>query len=411
MARPVWSGVITFGLVTVPVRMYAATEDHTTHFHQLQRGTNDRVRNKRVNERTGKSVDYDDIVKGYEIADGEYVTVEREELEEIAPGKSQVIDVSGFVEADQVDPVYYVRSYYLSPSDEQYRKPYELLRAGLESSEKTGIATFVMHSKEYLVALRAGEDVLALHTLHWADEVRDPEEELPDLPGRQRSDSKELKTARQLIDSMSTTFRPEDYSDSYEDRVRALVEAKAEGKELTPEEGPPEATNVVDLSEALNRSIERARSGKGGGKGRKPSPERRKPASERRKRPPKGRESTSKSRDGTTKSRDGTSKSRDSASKSAKGRARGQGNASKSRDSTAQGRDSTARSRAGSARSREGSAHKDSRRTPPLRELSKDELYRRAGDEGVKGRSKMTRGQLLEALEAQAGSGSSGKAA
>ncbi|RCG21415.1 Ku protein [Streptomyces diacarni] len=360
MARPVWSGVITFGLVTVPVRMYAATEDHTTHFHQLQRGTNDRVRNKRVNERTGKSVGFDDIVKGYEIADGEYVTVEREELEEIAPGKSQVIDVSGFVEADEVDPVYYVRSYYLSPGDEKYRKPYELLRAALESSAKTGIATFVMHSKEYLVALRAGENVLALHTLHWADEVRDPEEELSGLPGRQRSDSKELKTARQLIDSMSTAFHPEDYSDSYEARVRALVEAKAGGEELTPEEGPPEATNVVDLSEALNRSIERARSGKGGGGGRKTGSGRRKPATGDRTRPAKRRESGSKSGTGASKGR----------------------------------------SRAGA-----------SRNTPPLRDLSKDELYRRAGDQGVKGRSKMTREQLLEALEAHTGSGSSGKAA
>ncbi|MGY1439004.1 non-homologous end joining protein Ku [Streptomyces reniochalinae] len=373
MARPVWSGVITFGLVTVPVRMYAATEDHTTHFHQLQRGTNDRVRNKRVNERTGKSVGYDDIVKGYEIADGQYVTVEREELEEIAPGKSQVIDVSGFVEADEVDPVYYVRSYYLSPGDEKYRKPYELLRAALESSAKTGIATFVMHGKEYLVALRAGENVLALHTLHWADEVRDPEEELSELPGRQRSDSKELKTARQLIDSMSTTFHPEDYSDRYEARVRALVQAKAEGEELTPEEGPPEATNVVDLSEALNRSIERARSGKKGGDGgRKTGGGRQKSTARDRTHPAKRRQSTSRSGTGAWKSRAGTSKSR-----------------------------------TGAPKGRTGA----SKNTSPLRDLGKDELYRRAGDQGVKGRSKMTREQLLEALEALAGSGSSGKAA
>ncbi|MFI8853133.1 Ku protein [Streptomyces sp. NPDC053499] len=338
MARPVWSGVITFGLVTVPVRMYSATEDHTTHFHQLQRGTNDRVRNKRVNERTGKRVEYDDIVKGYEVADGEYVTVEREELAEIAPGKSQVIDVSGFVEATEIDPVYYVRAYYLAPSGDQYEKPYELLRAALAESGKTGVATFVMHSKEYLVALRAAEDALTLHTLHWADEVRDPREELPALPGHERSGSKELKTAQQLIDSMSTPFRPQDHSDTYEERVRALVEAKAKGEEIAPEEGPPEATNVVDLSEALNRSIERARSGKAASRGA----------------------------------------------------------------SKAQSKGKT-QARAGSKVQGEGKG--SSRKGPALEELSKDELYQRAGKQGVKGRSKMNREQLLEAL------GGSGKAA
>ncbi|NSC24715.1 Ku protein [Streptomyces albus subsp. chlorinus] len=368
MARPVWSGVITFGLVTVPVRMYAATEDHTTHFHQLQRGTSDRVRNRRVNERTGKGVEYDDIVKGYEIADGEYVTVEPEELREIAPGRSQVIDVSGFVDADEVDPVYYARAYYLSPSGDQYHKPYELLRAALATSRKTGIATFVMHGKEYLVALRAGEDVLALHTLHWADEVRDPREELPELPGRERADGRELKTAQQLVESMSTPFRPEDYSDTYEERVRALVEAKADGEEVAPEEGPPQATNVVDLSEALNRSIERARSrgGGGGGPGRG------------RRAPSRAQRAPSRPRRGTRSARSAP-KNREKAPQGGKKAAQGSGKGAKG-----------AGTRAG------GSA---------LARLSKEELYRRAADSGVRGRSKMTREQLLEAL------GGSGKAA
>ncbi|MEW2455035.1 Ku protein [Streptomyces albus] len=360
MARPVWSGVITFGLVTVPVRMYSATEDHTTHFHQLQRGTDDRVRNKRVNERTGKDVGYDDIVKGYEISDGEYVTVEPEELQDIAPGKSQVIDVSGFVAADEVDPVHYVRAYYLSPGGEQYHKPYELLRAALATTGRTGIATFVMHGKEYLVALRAGEDVLALHTLHWADEIRDPREELPELPEHERTGSRELRTAQQLVESMSTTFRPQDYRDTYEERVRALIEAKAEGERITPEEGPPEATNVVDLSEALNRSIERARA-RGGGRG-------------------------------------GGAARRSGSRGAARSGSRGAGRA---------GGGSRGGARAGSReRPREGRRKSAPKKTsagrggPPLEELSKDELYRRATDRGVKGRSRMTREQLAEALGA-----------
>ncbi|MFF9558968.1 Ku protein [Streptomyces albus] len=368
MARPVWSGVITFGLVTVPVRMYSATEDHTTHFHQLQRGTDDRVRNKRVNERTGKDVGYDDIVKGYEISDGEYVTVEPEELQDIAPGKSQVIDVSGFVAADEVDPVHYVRAYYLSPGGEQYHKPYELLRAALATTGRTGIATFVMHGKEYLVALRAGEDVLALHTLHWADEIRDPREELPELPEHERTGSRELRTAQQLVESMSTTFRPQDYRDTYEERVRALIEAKAKGERITPEEGPPEATNVVDLSEALNRSIERARA-RGGSRG------------------------------GGTTRRGGTGRS--GTRSGSRGAGRSGAGAGRARGGSRAGSRERPRERPREGR-RKSAPEKTSagRGGPPLEELSKDELYRRATDRGVKGRSRMTREQLAEALSA-----------
>ncbi|MFV0132051.1 Ku protein [Streptomyces sp. HMX87] len=272
MARAIWSGVLTFGLVTVPVQLFTATEDHTVHFRQLQRGTSDRIRYQRVNERTGEEVDYDEIVKGYDLGGGDYVIVEPDELDEIAPGKSQVIEITGFVDLDRIEPVYFQRTYYLAPKGEEYTKVYELLRAALEKENKTGIATFVMRSKQYLVALRAQEEVLVLHTLHWADEVRDPHGELPLLPDHSEATGKELRTARQLIGALSIDWRPEGYHDTYEERVKELVEAKADGKEIVSEEAPPQATDVIDLMEALQRSVEQS------GKGRQqPSGKRGKP--------------------------------------------------------------------------------------------------------------------------------------
>jgi DNA end-binding protein Ku len=176
MARAIWTGVITFGLVTVPVGLYTTAEDHTVYFLQLQRGTSDRIRNRRVNERTGDEVDTSDIAKGFETDEGEYVIVEPEELDEIAPGRTQPIDTSDFVDLDAIEPVYFNRTYYIAPRGKGCTRVYELLRAALSQANKVGIATFVMRDKQYLTALRAEDRVLVLQTLHWADEVRDPRE-------------------------------------------------------------------------------------------------------------------------------------------------------------------------------------------------------------------------------------------
>ncbi|MFJ9821792.1 Ku protein, partial [Streptomyces sp. NPDC101151] len=153
MARAIWTGVVTFGLVTVPVGLYTATGSHTVHFHQLQRGTADRIRNKRVNERTGREVDATDIVKGFEVGEGQYVVVEPDELDEVAPGRSKAIDISDFVDLDRIEPVYFDRTYYLAPRGKEYIKVYELLRAALAEADKVGIATFVMRGKQYLCAV------------------------------------------------------------------------------------------------------------------------------------------------------------------------------------------------------------------------------------------------------------------
>ncbi|MDQ0791166.1 Ku protein [Streptomyces sp. B3I8] len=349
MARAIWTGVITFGLVTVPVGLFTATEDHTVHFHQLQRGTTDRVRNKRINERTGEDVDTEDIVKGYEVERGEYVVVGPDELDEVAPGRSRTVDITGFVDLAEIEPVYFARTYYVAPRGEQYLKVYELLRAALERTGRVGVATFVMRGRQYLTALRATERILVLQTLHWADEVRDPGEELPDLPSERAEGGKELEMAAQLIETLGAPWDPALYHDTYQEKVRELVRAKAEGRKVAAEEGAPEATDVPDLMTALQGSIDRA-----GGRARK----------------------------GRTEHTGRTA-----------GTARTGGTGRAERDSP-----KAKQRRAAPAKASEAGHGRPPGGTSDLRELSKAELYRRATDEGVEGRSRMSRDDLVEAL-------------
>ncbi|MFE1859313.1 non-homologous end joining protein Ku [Streptomyces anandii] len=359
MARAIWSGVITFGLVTVPVGLYTATEDHTVHFHQLQRGTSDRIRNRRVNERTGDEVATRDIVKGYEIDEGRYVVVEPDELDEIAPGRSRTIDISDFVDLEAVEPVYFDRTYYVAPRGEEYDKVYELLRAALAEANKVGIATFVMRSKQYLTALRAEDKVLVLQTLHWADEVRDPGTELPELPSERAGRGKQLDMALELVDALSSDWDPSRYRDTYQEKVRELVKAKAEGQEIAVSEEPPEATNVIDLMKALEGSLQAARSGRG------------EPAS------------------GTT----GKTGKAEAAGKTAKAEAAGKTPKAPTRKSRPE--------RAGTPSARARRSGSTSKRE--LQELSKAELYERASQQDVPGRSKMSREDLIDALSGGSG--------
>lgn len=256
MARPIWTGALTFGLVTVPVGLYSATESHTVQFRQIQRGTSDRVRIRRVNERTGMEVQFSDIVKGYDLGEQQYVVIEPGELDDIAPGRSKVITVTGFVDITEVDPIYYENSYYLAPRGEEYAGVYALLLEAMQDSGKVGIASFVMRGKEYLTAIRPADGILQLHTLHYADEVRDPRTELPVLPDASHIDPQQLAAARQLIDVLVTTWDPEQYRDSFEDRVHELIDAKREGAEIVSAESAPESSNVLDLMALLQRSID-----------------------------------------------------------------------------------------------------------------------------------------------------------
>jgi DNA end-binding protein Ku len=260
MARAIWTGSISFGLVSIPVGLFSATEDHTIHFNQFERGTADRIRYQRINERTGKEVEYSDIVKGRDVGDGEYVIVEPGELADIAPGRSRSIEISTFVDLDEIDPIHFQKTYWLAPEGEQYARPYALLREAMARTNRAGIATFVMRGKEYLTAIRAHGDVLALETLFFADEIRDPST-LDELPAKVKPKGKELEMATALIESMSGPWRPEDYRDTYTERVEKLIEDKRRGREVLTEAEPPEPTAMPDLIAALERSVANARGG------------------------------------------------------------------------------------------------------------------------------------------------------
>lgn len=263
MARAIWSGALSFGLVNVPVRLHSATHDHDVHFHQFERGTSSRVRNKRVNEDTGKEVDYGDVVKGAEVGSGSYVILTPEELESVEPGPSRTIDISDFVEAADIDPVYYQKSYYLAPADEAAHKAYALLVKAMTSAERIAIATFVMRGEQYLAAVRPQGKVLVLSTMYFADEVRDPADEV-ELPGRVSIGTRDVDMAVRLIESMTAPWRPANYRDTYTERVEALIEAKRNDEEIVPESGPEPSAKVMDLLTALQASVDAARKHRAG---------------------------------------------------------------------------------------------------------------------------------------------------
>ncbi|HEX4432433.1 MAG TPA: Ku protein [Frankiaceae bacterium] len=265
MARAVWSGMISFGLVSVPVGLFTATHEHEPSFHQFAAGAADRIRYKRVNERTGREVDYGDIVKGTDVGGGSYVMVTDEELEQIAPGRSRALEISSFVDLDEIDPIYFNKAYYLAPAGEENKKTYALLRDAMAKTNRAAIGNFVMHGKEHLAAIRASGNTLVLETLFFADEVRDSKEMLDNLPGKTSFRKGELNMATQLVQSMGDDWNPKQYRDTYTDRVNDLIKAKRKGNDFQAADEAPEATNVVDLIEALRRSVDSTR-----GAGRKP---------------------------------------------------------------------------------------------------------------------------------------------
>ena len=263
MARAIWSGSISFGLVNVPVKAFTAVRDHSVHFNQLEKGTGARINYKKVSEKTGKEVSGDDISSGYELSSGKYVVVEDEELESLRPRTSRTIDIADFVELEQIDPIYYERTYWLGPDGETAERPYRLLLAAMEAEGKAGIGTVVMRKKQYLAAIRPLDGALAMSTMRFADEVV-PQSDL-DLPGKgAKPEPKELKLASQIIGSLATDWDPTRYHDTYTEELKSLIEAKAKGKKIVVEEEAPADANVLDLMQALEASLAAAR--KGGGR-------------------------------------------------------------------------------------------------------------------------------------------------
>lgn len=320
MARAIWSGAISFGLVTVPVKLYSATSSHRISFNQFEEGTGARIRYQRVSEDSGEEVPYDRIVKGHEVSKGRYVIVTPEELEAIEPGRSRTIDIEQFVDLDAIDPIVWDSTYFLGPDGETAAKPYALLREAMERTGRVAIGRFVMRTKQYLATIRPLGDVLAIETMHFADEIRSPGE-VDALPGGTELSDRELATAEQLIDALTGDWDHAAYRDTYRDRVQELIDKKLAGEEVVLEREEPMA-QVTDLMEALRASVA-----------------------------------------------------------ASKRRAHGAGDAGG-------GADGAEGSQAGETAAAAGD----------LRALTKEELYERAAQADIRGRSKMSKDELVEAL-------------
>jgi DNA end-binding protein Ku len=261
MPRAIWSGAISFGLVNVPVKLYSAVSRKSVRFHQLDEKNGVRIQQKRVNPQTGEEVPYEQIVKGYEIGPDQYVVITPEELDALDPEKTRTIDIEGFVDLDDIDPIYFDHPYYLVP-DKGAEKAYNLLREAMEKAGKVAIARVVIRSKESLVAIRPVGPVLQMSTMLFHDEVVPPESigELPEAKAKDaKANKRELEMAEQLIGSLSDDFEPEKYRDEYRERVLDLIERKAEGEEIAVQPAAEAPAEVPDLMAALEESIKAAK--------------------------------------------------------------------------------------------------------------------------------------------------------
>jgi DNA end-binding protein Ku len=260
MARAIWSGSISFGLVNIPVKLYNAVSRKSVSFNQIDRRTGARIRYRKVSAADEAEVSNEDIVKGYELPSGEYVLIDDDELAALDPEAVRTIDIEEFVDLADIDPIYYDAAYYLAP-DKATTKPYALLAEAMERSQKVGIARFVMRSKQYLAAVRPKDGKLLLSTMVYPDEVNDADgiNELDGLDGVDVSD-RELGMAEQLIASLSGPFEPEKFEDTYRNQVLGLIERKAAGEtELVAAPQPVAADKVVDLMAALEASVSAAK--------------------------------------------------------------------------------------------------------------------------------------------------------
>jgi DNA end-binding protein Ku len=257
MPRPIWGGSISFGLVNVPVRMFAAIAPKDVRFHQLHSKDNVRIQQRRVCALDGAEVPYEEVVKGYEIEPDRYVTVTQEELEQIAPKATRSIEIEEFVELDEIDPMLYEHSYYLVPG-EGAAKAYTLLLRAMEDSGKVALGRVVIRTKQYLAAIRPVGRVLALATMSFADEVV-PQSDVPGVAGADEPAPRELQMATALVESLSGPFEPDRYQDDYRLRLLDLVEQKAKGQQIVAPPAEEQPAEVVDLMAALEASLAAAK--------------------------------------------------------------------------------------------------------------------------------------------------------
>jgi DNA end-binding protein Ku len=259
--RAIWKGAVSFGLVNVPVRLYSATENHDVQFRQVHREDGGRIRYRRVCSIDGEEVAYDDIAKGYETEDGDMVVLTDEDFADLPSKTSKEISVEKFVPADQIDPMFLDKSYYLEP-DKSATKPYVLLREALESENRMAIVTVSIRTRMTMAVLRVRDGVIVMQTMLWPDEIRSPD--FASVDSETEATKQEMAMAKLLIDQLAGDYEPDEYEDDYAKAVEALVKAKVEGGEVAVAAEPAEESGeVVDLLAALARSVERAKAARG----------------------------------------------------------------------------------------------------------------------------------------------------
>lgn len=259
MPRPIWKGAVTFGLVTIPVRLHVATERKDVAFHLLHAEDHVRIKQLRYCSEHDRVLDANEIVKGYEIAPDQYVVLTEEDFEKVPVSSTRAIEITDFVQAEEIDPIYYERAYYLEP-EAVAKKPFALLLKTLQETNRVAVASITIRQKEHLCTLRPFENTIAVETMLYADEIRSTSD--LDLPGEDIEVSeRELAMARSLVDMLSGPFQPEKYHDSYREALLGLIQAKAEGQEIVS--AAPAPPKVTDLMEALRASIEAAKRERG----------------------------------------------------------------------------------------------------------------------------------------------------
>jgi DNA end-binding protein Ku len=249
--RSVWNGTLTFGMVNVPVKLYTATESKTISFHEVHARDEARIEHRRICPKDGKEVPSSDTVKGYEYAEGKYVVLDKDEIKAAAGDRGKIVELTEFVDAADIDPVFFEKTYYLGARED--KDPYRLVFEAMRKTGRAGVGRFTFHDREYLVAVRALDDVLALHTLRFHDEVVDADElEIPNV--RKKPSKREVQMARKLVDTLGEDFDPTAYEDTYREAVLDLIKRKSKGEEidLAAQEEPEQGD---DLMAALEASV------------------------------------------------------------------------------------------------------------------------------------------------------------
>ena len=256
MPRSIWTGSISFGLVNIPINLVSATESHRVGFHELEHGTSSRIRYRRVSEKTGREVPWEKIDKAFEVRKGRYVVLTDAELEAAEPRRSHTVDVEKFVPLAEIDPVNWDQTYYAVPDGDAAAKAYELLRRAMDAKGRVAIGRFVMRTKEYVVCVRPLDDVLALHTMYFPDEVRRTKD--LDVPRKTPVGKQELALAEQLITSLEGSWDPHEYKDTFRERVMELVYKKDQGEDIVAgagESAEKSEGKVIDLMQALKATL------------------------------------------------------------------------------------------------------------------------------------------------------------